>query len=130
MHTRPGGSAEEVLKFFQRIESRLKRAQDEAVRLRWYARLNPIRQSRLRRYRKELSRAQGLWRNGDSGASLGLLRNLELRYPSVIGLLYGNSRKNERRKEVYELQEERALKRKDQPYWGLLNIFFGDGGGV
>lgn len=63
-------------------------------------------------------------------ATIGLLRNLELRYPSVIGLLYGNSRKNERRKEVYELQEERALKRKDQPYWGLLNIFFGDGGGV
>lgn len=112
-------STEEIMSLLRKVEVRLEKARNEAARLRWYKRLNPARRKRLNRYDARLNRARRLWRDGDSASTVASLRALDLNYPSVLGLIYGTYRKNERSKEVYELEEEHILKLVDLPPGGF-----------
>ena len=107
--------AGKIDRLFQKIEVRLQKSRDEAAGLRWYAKLNPARRGRLSRYEKQLGRARGLWRAGDSAATFDALSRIDRQYPSTIGLVYGTYKARENQKEVYEMQEEASLGRAETP---------------
>ncbi|MGB3681587.1 MAG: hypothetical protein WA990_03795 [Rubrobacteraceae bacterium] len=119
-------SAEGVLNLLGKVEVRLEKARNEAAGLRWHKRLNLARRVRLSRYGKQLAEVRQAWRNGDSTTALTLLQTIDLRYPSVLGLVYVTPRKRENRREVYEIEQEEILKRENIPP-GPLGGFHGGG---